>query len=1009
MTTLDEVWSAYMRLKTHVYYDSKDLFIRNQITRFETNTILGTSLSSVLSNYYDNSGKVRFFAKMPKPDEKLEIIAKCIDLEDDSFFEKIFDHITWRVLPKSVKKNEGSGNGQSIITNNRSQSSYSLDKVFVQIDVPTEIQIICVLWLIKYGADIEKGLSINAVANRLILNQEKNSLIQGASLFYPYYKGYQKWKYEAIEEAKRLLEKNQDIIFINIDIANYYYSVRLDFDKLRRELNIPEECFITRLFEKILKICCAKLRESGLPLFENTSADDLFLPIGLVSSSVLANWYLKPIDEKIEYGVRPVHYGRYVDDILMVFKAKNSNEGKTVQNIYEEYLGLLTQADGQGTEIFSLISLPDCKVNSAKTLVYEFKHSESHVLLTKLKNEIDVRASVENEINLFESENDFESMAFIYSSDASRHKFSSIRDFKENKHGMSTYLSSQIIAAIYKGRSVSEIELNRITKYFRGSTLIENFSLWEKVYTFLVVNRSKRTLIEFIKRIEETISRITIASFEGLGKINTNHSGIHESLQLYNQMAFELAVSLNSDFIESDDTEFKAYEMLKKQNLRTVKFSNKEMYDLWGHHKRRFRDSNLLRHNYLLDPLVTFWDYEDIPRDLLSLSRRKPLKGKAKALNVSKVSLNPRSVKIWECCFFEIKTHFMEGGGSADAFLSSALSLYDSLNKSRFPTSYDSSKIFSVKSKSGESSLVSECHVHPINLFDLSKFRIGIANMELDPANYEAALMENPKYSYDRYQQIVHILNSASRNKVNMLVFPECSVPYAYIPLLSRWSSQSQIAVVFGTEPLIQEKVAYNFIMTLLPFDYEGVKDSILLPRIKNCYSHEEKKAITGHHLRSGEPQMSEYHIVEWGGLYFSPYCCFELSHPEHRSLTRSKVDLIVVSEWNHDVNYFSNIIESLSRDNHVFIAQSNDSNCGDSRLVAPRKTELRDIVRIKGGRNTEIIVGEIDVVSLRNFQLRDYSITQAEAQFKPLPPGFSSVDTKTRIARGFFNKNVKK
>ena len=65
------------------------------------------------------------------------------------------------------------------------------------------------------------------------------------------------------------------------------------------------------------------------------------------------------------------------------------------------------------------------------------------------------------------------------------------------------------------------------------------------------------------------------------------------------------------------------------------------------------------------------------------------------------------------------------------------------------------------------------------------------------------------------------------------------------------------------------------------------------------------------------------------------------------RALFQSYADAIIAVEWNHDVNYYSNIIESLSRDIHCYCIQVNSSDYGDSRITLPQKTEKKDLIRI--------------------------------------------------------------
>ena len=103
---------------------------------------------------------------------------------------------------------------------------------------------------------------------------------------------------------------------------------------------------------------------------------------------------------------------------------------------------------------------------------------------------------------------------------------------------------------------------------------------------------------------------------------------------------------------------------------------------------------------------------------------------------------------------------------------------------------------------------------------------------------------------------------------------------------------------------------------------------------------------------------------MRWKGLYFTNYYCFELADIVHRSIFRSKIDFLIASEWNKDINFYSNITEATSRDLHCYFIQVNTSDYGDSRITHPKRTENRDTLRIKGGKNTTLLVDELDIKS---------------------------------------------
>ena len=56
-----------------------------------------------------------------------------------------------------------------------------------------------------------------------------------------YYKQYQNWRDQSIEIAKDKLEKGKNLAFINLDIKDYFYSIRLDFKEIEKIIFGNEE------------------------------------------------------------------------------------------------------------------------------------------------------------------------------------------------------------------------------------------------------------------------------------------------------------------------------------------------------------------------------------------------------------------------------------------------------------------------------------------------------------------------------------------------------------------------------------------------------------------------------------------------------------------------------------------------------------------------------------------------------------------------------------------------
>ena len=393
---------------------------------------------------------------------------------------------------------------------------------------------------------------------------------------------------------------------------------------------------------------------------------------------------------------------------------------------------------------------------------------------------------------------------------------------------------------------------------------------------------------------------------------------------------------------------------------------------------------------------------------------------------------SPRKVKFWECCIAEttynlIKkpsayyskrdnrhqfTSFLNEKIDDDEYiLNKAYNRYRKINENHFGSDIPKRDNFykgvsEVIKNGNEEIIINEIHVNSKNKFDNNPI-IAIANTKVDVKNIELSIKGTPNLDNARLNKISKLFNETRNEKADILILPECSVPYEWVSSLAKYSANEQKVIIAGLEHWNIEGVCYNFIVTILPVIIDGVKDAVVGYRLKNHYSHFEELMIKGFGYVVPKPNPYRYDLINFRNLYFSSYYCFELADTFHRSLFRSKVDLLIASEWNKDTPYFSNIVETLSRDLHCYFAQVNTSQYGDSRLTQPTQTARKDIMKLKGGNNDIILVEEINIKKLRDFQLKYFERIKADndTSFKPLPPDWNRDFVNKRIE----NKNIYK
>lgn len=336
-----------------------------------------------------------------------------------------------------------------------------------------------------------------------------------------------------------------------------------------------------------------------------------------------------------------------------------------------------------------------------------------------------------------------------------------------------------------------------------------------------------------------------------------------------------------------------------------------------------------------------------------------------------------------------------------------------------------------------------------INIIDvknnrkLEKLKLAIVNMKVSGDDIDLSFSKTPNLHSSRIQNISYLLNQAVKNKADMIIFPEVSIPHQWINSISRFAMKHNVAIVCGLEHIIYENgLCCNYLATILPGTYKEYRHAVLKLRLKNHYSPREKEYVRGFNwdlpvminkydkdleykenkcatgcknkdkyncIKSNTNECEEckknnkntfekeYDLMKWSGVDFSSYSCFELADIKDRALFTSHVDLLIGSIHNKDLNYYSNIIESLSRDVHCYFVQVNNSELGDNRVISPSKSVNKNILQITGGENDLILIAEIDIKSLRDFQKKAHNLQIQDGSFKPVPPGFDYNNVKVR------------
>ena len=287
-------------------------------------------------------------------------------------------------------------------------------------------------------------------------------------------------------------------------------------------------------------------------------------------------------------------------------------------------------------------------------------------------------------------------------------------------------------------------------------------------------------------------------------------------------------------------------------------------------------------------------------------------------------------------------------------------------------------------------------------------FRLAMINQYVGLKDFEASLNNKLEPQKKRRQVYFNILDEISKIKnCDLFIQPELSLPHPLIPKYAQNAALRQTGFIAGIEHWNVNDLGYNFILSVFPILVDGnEKDAIPIIRLKNHYAPEEDSWIYDEYkMTAPKPNQYRYDILTWKEIKLYSYYCYELSEISHRAGLFGLVDLLIAPVWNKDTNLYNNIVELTARDLHCYVALSNTSQYGDSRIVRPTSEIRRDKMRVKGGTEHDypftISVSDVDIKGLRAFQKKGFNaqkeLNKEKKSFKPTPPDYDKKSVKNR------------
>ena len=595
---------AYKKLKSYLYSDKTLLQEKIDLSFFEENL-----------------------------ENNLKELAKNIKKENISDYLK---SISYTLVPKKIKK-EQPKHSSSIYTNKTKEDKYIVESKNIFIKAPIEIHLIATLWIMEIGEKLDKNLIENVKGNRLF--RDKNGFFQNDSykLFHPYFEGYQSFRDEAIDMATHLHNKNLDVTVLNIDIQEFYYNIEFSFKDLEQD-----EYGLNNLMQQIHDKYHKKIKDLS-PREKDNNEDKYnqknFLPIGLVSSAVIANYVLSKFDKEIVENLKPEYYSRYVDDMLFVFSNANIDSKDIVTDLLSSKTKIVEnktiKIETKKEAIEIIVDNQKFKLQNKKVKLFQFYKNDSISLLEKFKENIEENSSFFNfmpdDKKLFKT---LESSSYDMFYSDSENKLSSIVGTTKDTLSISRNLSGAL-ATVSSAKFDKEhlaIYNKQLKNVFSGRNIFELRLHWEKVFTYLYITKEYELFVEFYKDF-----------YNSINKLSCNKLSEHTISFLNNCILF--VVSINpSDF------ENIIIKKLSENNIEIDQAINTSFID-------NIRNSNMFSSYLMTYSLLNYLDFLDndgfaIKKDFNFLTNNIDTNSLKYKINQKKIEHSPRFIHYHEIILF---------------------------------------------------------------------------------------------------------------------------------------------------------------------------------------------------------------------------------------------------------------------------------------------------------------------------------------------------------------------
>ena len=972
--SLSNLYLAYRKAKAEAFHE-KTHFYALDFTKYEQAlhanlSLLRSRLIAKKADWFTDNSFIGGYAYLPK-----SVDCSAWDADNDGHF---------RVLdPRSDWKRR--------FTEKQAPAKASLRLI---IRPTVDFQIVSALWILHVGHLFDAVLDTrSSFGNRLrrtsAAPRDERSAGPGlnigtASLFSPYFSAYREWREGGLRAMETALADSKSILAITMDIEKFYHRVSPRFllrpkflEAVALELS-PKEKRFTKMLLTAIDTWYKKTPDFA-------SRPDGAIPVGLSASKIIANVLLVEFDRAVVSNAEPIYYGRYVDDIFLVLKAKDGDFG--AEAVTKRLLGALSPMVKASPNVSTTASLT-LKLPYAKDSELIFAGAKQKIFALSSDHGADLVHHIRDQIR--EQSSEYRLLPSVPTTGiamasrallATPHASLQVDALRKadvvsvRRLGFSLLLSDiEVYAADLRPKSwinVREQFYGLVSRHLiTPAGFFEFFSFIPRVFGLMLTCGDTNQAKKLIKEILDVANLLLETTTLGLPierskfVLCLDHYAV-ALLEAGLQAATARSIDLGSGYLSAlRRIKILSPSLRVSKSVETLQVLVRQVLLAdWG--RRPYKDY------WFLDQRVDELG-PAVPRDA-AVRRQLRLGG----IRRFRKSVSDLKAPHWPALAFptrplrvdEIPLVAPKVLTDSDLYRNAIRMLRGAGVASRMTLGFldgggdEEPRQFSAPGKPRQ------------------VIRIAVTSVETTPEQFDAAVLNKHDRSLERYMAFNGLINRILREskKPDYIVMPELSVPLRWALRAARKLAVNGVSLLAGVEYSRDRsnKKLRNDCLVSLTTHWPGYASNVVVLQPKFEPAHAERDSLKKLLKRDGmfyRPTGASAKLTVYGhrGFFFSAPLCSDLTNIQHRNQLRGHIDALFALEWNRDINTFSSLVESMANDLHAFVIQTNNRRYGDSRIRAPAKQDYeRDFVQVKGGVSDYFVLGEVDYYKLRSEQRR--------------------------------------